>query len=309
MRAVLGILLLLGAAGAIFVAGWIQILLPPATYAVLFSKTGGLDPRVIPAGTFAWRWERVIPTNVTLFRFEVQPATVETSVRADLPSADAVAGMLPDAANLGYAATVSVTFAVRPGALPQLVADTGLTPERLPEWTAAAGAEVAAAALELLQRRGAAVVTQGLAAAEAELLDRLAARFPSLELLGIRVTDLRLPDLEIYERGRQAYLALLDVQYEARRAAVVDLAHERERERAVLEARLGALEVLREYGALLQEYPGLIQFLELQSDAGRDALLQLAEPVAEPAAEPAAEPVAAAEPAGAAEPAAPAGGP
>lgn len=288
MRAVLGILLLLGAAGAVFVAGWIQILLPHATYAVLFSKTGGLDPRVIPAGTFTWRWERVIPTNVTLFRFEIQPHSVESRVRGELPSAEAVAGMLPNSADLRYEATVTTTFTVRPEALPQLVADTGLTPERLPAWTAAVGADVAAAALELLQRRGAAAVMWDLAAAEAELLDLLAAGFPNLRLLGIRVTDLRLPDLEFYERGRQAYLALLDVQYEARRAAVVDLAHERERERAALEARRGALELLREYGALLQEYPVLLQFLELQSDAGRDTLLQLAAPAA------AAEPVGAA---------------
>ena len=150
MRAVLSILLLLGAAGAIFVAGWIQILLPHATYAVLFSKTGGLDPQVIPAGTFAWRWERVIPTNVTLFVFEVQPHSVETRLAGELPSAAAVAGVLPGTAELSYQATVTVTFSVRPGALPQLVADAGLTPERLPEWTEATGAELARAALELL---------------------------------------------------------------------------------------------------------------------------------------------------------------
>lgn len=282
MRAVLGILLLLAAAGAIFMAGWIQILLPHATYAVLFSKTGGLDPQVIPAGTFAWRWERVIPTNVTLYVFEVQPHSVETRLAGELPSAAAVAGVLPGTAELSYQATVTVTFSVRPGALPQLVADAGLTPERLPEWTAATGAELARAALELLPRGGAAAAVLEPGAAAAEIRDRLAARFPNLRLLGVRFSELRLPDLEIYERGRQAYLALADAQYEARRAAVIDLAVERERELASLEARRGALQVLREYGALLQEYPVLLQFLELQSDAGRDALLELAAPVAAP---------------------------
>lgn len=282
MRAVLGILVLLGVAGAIFVAGWIQLLLPHATYAVLFSKTGGLDRRVLAAGTFVWRWERVIPNNVMLFVFEVQPHTVETRVSGELPSADAVAGMLPGSADFHYQATVAVTFSVRPGALPQLVADAGLTPERLPQWTETQGADIAGAALELLQRRGAAAALLDAGATEAELLERLAAGFPNLQITGIRFTDLRLPDLEIYERGRQAYLALMDAQYEARRAAAIDLAGEFERDRAAQETRRAAAQVLREYGALLQEYPILIQFLALQSDAGRDAFLELPEPLAAP---------------------------
>ena len=126
MRALISILLLLGAAGAIFVAGWIQILLPPATYGVLFSKTGGYDSRVMQPGVFVWRWERLIPSNVTLFLFEVQPHSIATPISGELPSAAAVAGMLPGAAGAAdfrYQATVSVTFAVRPDALPVLVSD------------------------------------------------------------------------------------------------------------------------------------------------------------------------------------------
>ena len=280
MRALISILLLLGAAGAIFVAGWIQILLPPATYGVLFSKTGGFDPRVMVPGVFVWRWERVIPNNVTLFLFEVQPRSVTTPLTGELPSAEAVAGMLPGAAGAAdfrYQATVSVTFAVRPDALPALVADEGLTPEELNHWTEMKGAVVGRAALELLQRRAQATALANLAALEAEILDLLAARFPELQILDVRFIDLYLPDIEIYERGRQAYLELMDAQYEARRAAVIDLARERERGLAAQETRRAALQVLREYGMVLQEYPVLIQFLALQNGAGRDAFLNLPE--------------------------------
>jgi len=278
MRALISILLLFGAAGAIFVAGWIQILLPPATYGVLFSKTRGYDPRVMAPGVFVWRWERVIPNNVTLFLFEVQPHTIETPLNGELPSAEAVAGMLPGAAGAAdfrYQATVSVTFAVRPEALPALVSGAGLTPENLTHWTGMKGSAVGRAALELLQQRAQAAALSDLAALEAELLEPLAARFPELQVRDIRFTDLYLPDIEIYERGRRAYLELMDAQYEARRAAVVDLAHERERGLAAQETRRAALQVLREYGVVLQEYPILIQFLALQNGAGRDAFLDL----------------------------------
>ena len=278
MRALISILLLLGVAGVIFVAGWIQILLPPATYGVLFSKTGGFDPRVMAPGVFVWRWERVIPNNVTLFLFEVQPHSIETRLSGELPSAEAVASMLPGAAGAAdfrYRATVSVTFAVRPEALPALVSGAGLTPEDLNHWTEMKGTAMGRAALELLQRRAQATALTDLAALEAEILDPLAAGFPKLQVMGVRFSDLHLPDIEVYERGRRAYLELMDAQYEARRAAVIDLAQERERGLADQEARRAALQVLREYGVVLQEYPVLIQFLALQNDAGRDALVDL----------------------------------
>ena len=282
MRALISILLLLGVAGAIFVAGWIQILLPPATYGVLFSKTGGYDPEVMEPGVFVWRWERVIPNNVTLFLFEVQPHSIETRLSGELPSAAAVASMLPGAAGAAdfhYQAAVTVTFAVRPDALPVLVSDEGLTPEDLDHWTGMKGSAVGRAALELLQRRAQAAALADLAALEAEILAPLAAGFPELQVLGVRFRDLHLPDIEIYEHGRRAYLELMDAQHEARRAAVIDLAHERERGLAAQETRRAALQVLREYGMVLQEYPVLIQFLALQNGAARDALLNLPEPL------------------------------
>ena len=279
MKALISTLLLLAAAGAIFVAGWIQILLPHATYAVLFSKTGGLDPRVMAAGTFVWRWERVIPNNVTLFLFEVQPQSVATHLSGELPSAQAVASVLPDGADFHYQATVTVTFTVRPEALPQLVATEGLTPDTLADWTQTQGAAVGRAALELLQRRAQAAALQNAAALEAEVLDLLAAGFPRLQVLAVRFADLRVPDIEIYERGRRAYLALMDARYEARRAAAVDLAHERERGLVAQETRRAALQVLREYGVVLQEYPVLIEFLALRSGADRDAFLGLPAPL------------------------------
>ena len=279
MRALISILLLLGAAGAIFVAGWIQILLPPATYGVLFSKTGGFDPRVMAPGVFVWRWERVIPNNVTLFLFQVQPHSIATRLSGELPSAEAVAGMLPGAADFRYRATVTVTFAVRPEALPALVSGEGLTPDNLAHWTEMKGAAVGRAALELLQQRAEAAALSHQAELEAEILDPLAARFPNLQVHTVRFSDLRVPDIEIYERGRRAYLELIDAQYAARRAAVMDLAHERERGLATQETRRAALQVLREYGVVLQEYPILIQFLALQDAAGRDAFLELPVPL------------------------------
>ena len=275
MKALISILLLLGAAVTIFVAGWIQILLPAATYAVLFSKTGGFDSRVVAPGTFVWRWERLIPTNVTLFRFEVQPYSINSRISGELPSADAIASVLPGHTDFHYQVSVRVTFAVRPEALPELVAAEGLTRDTLADWTRTQADAIGRAAVELVQRRGQTTALPDLTALETELLAPLAERFPDLDIRAVRFAELRLPDLEIYERARGAYLALLEAQQEARRAAVAELAYDRERDLADQEAQRAALQVLREYGVVLQEYPVLIQFLALQNGADRNTFLAL----------------------------------
>ena len=275
MKGLIGIIVLLGIAGTIFVAGWIQILLPPATYAVLFSKTGGYDPRVIEPASFSWRWERVIPSNVTLYFFPVQPATVATPIRGQLPSAQTVASVLPGTADFAYRATVTVTFAVRPDALPGLVAEQGLLPEALPAWTHAKGEAIAHAAFERAQRGDVAGALPNLAAVEERVTGALAEQFPAVQIREVRFADLQLPDLELYQRARRAYLALLEARYEARRAAALTLAEDRERGVAAVEARRDALAVLSEYGRVLEEYPILVQFLSLQSDAGRDSFIDL----------------------------------
>ncbi len=274
MKGLIAIIVLLGIAGTIFVAGWIQILLPPATYAVLFSKTGGFDPRVIAPGTFAWRWERVIPGNVTLFLFDVQPASITTRISGELPSADAVASVLPGDVDFRYQATITVTFSVRPEALPQLVEMEGMLPESLPEWTRAQAETIADAAVELMQRDSRTTGLPDLALDTAEIA-LLNDRFRDVEVRAVRLDDVRPPDLELYQQARHSYMALLDARYEARRLAASNLAAQRERDVAALEARRDALEVLREYGVVLQQYPVLIQFLALQNDAGRDAFIEL----------------------------------
>jgi len=275
MKGLISIIVLLGVAGTIFVAGWIQILLPAGTYAVLFSKTGGYDASVVAPGTFAWRWERVIPGNVTLYSFAVQPATVATPIRGRLPSADTVASVLPGNVDFGYQATVTVVFTVRPDALPHLVATEGLLPDALPAWTQAKGEAIAHAAFEHVQRADLAAALPDLATVESRVAGALAEQFPAVEVREVRFADLRLPDMELYQRARRAYLALLEARHDARRAAARNLAEERERGVAAAEARRDALQVLREYGQVLEEYPILIQFLALQSDDGRASFIDL----------------------------------
>ena len=175
-------------------------------------------------GVFVWRWERVIPNNVTLFLFELQPHSIETRLSGELPSAEAVAGMLPGAADFRYQATVTVTFAVRPEALPELVSGQGLTPEDLAQWTEMQGIAVGRAAWSCCSGVPRPRHWRTWPRAKRRSSTRWLPGFRICRYLHVRFSDLRLPDIEIYERARRAYLELMDAQYEARRAAVIDLA-------------------------------------------------------------------------------------
>ena len=269
---VLLVILLLGAAVAVFVAGWIQILLPPATYAVVFSKTHGFHPDVIKPGAFSWRWERVIPTNVTLFLFELQPYSSVTRSSGELPSAAAIATVLPTRADFQFDVSIVTTFTIRPEALPALVESQVLAPQTLPEWNARTGDAVARAARELLQSKPAAALLN-LTALENEIAAALVSQFPQIDLIALQFAEVRVPDLELYERARAAYLALLDAQDEARLAAVAALAYQRETGLADRQAQRDALAVLREYGEVFEQYPMLLQFLALPAGAEVGALL------------------------------------
>lgn len=136
MRALLIAIVVIAVAATVFAAGWTQIQLPPSTCAVLFTRTRGFHPEVLKAGHFSWSWERVIPTNATLFLFDLQPQAFTVRSSGVLPSGAELATVLPAPADFSFDVTVVVTLAVRPEVLPSLMETEGLTPETLPEWSA-----------------------------------------------------------------------------------------------------------------------------------------------------------------------------
>ena len=262
MKALLTAILLIAVAAYVFVAGWTQIVLPPSTSAVLFTKTSGYHSEVLRAGEFSWSWERVIPYNATLFLFDLQPQTFTIQSSGVLPSGADLAAVLPSATDFSFDITIVLTLAVRPEALPALLETQGLTPADLPDWTARYAETIGAAAREMLQRQPATALLD-LTALEAEIAEALEMRFPTIELAALRITNVRLPDLELYQHARAIYLGLLDAQDEARRAAVTALAAQREAALTHQQAQFEILDVLRAYGELLEQHPVLLDFLAL----------------------------------------------
>ena len=117
-------------------------------------------------------------------------------------------------------------------------------------------------ARELLQRQPADALLD-LTSLESEIAEALRARFPLVDLLALQFAEVRLPDLELYERARATYFALLDAQDEARRAAIAAVAPQREAALAQHQVQRDILDTLNAYGELLEQRPVLLEFLSL----------------------------------------------
>jgi hypothetical protein len=244
---------------AAFLVGWLQLALEPDTFGVISIRGGGFDPVVVRPRGFTWRWQRLVPKMLVLYRFSLAPRLAELPVSGTLPSGAVYATLVPELPDFGYELHVTVRYRAKPEALPRLAERDGLRPEGLADWYRTADADLARQVSETALSSEA-PDAPGVAA---DIIARLPGRVPDLELLNVAPTVSRMPDRALYARLRSLYFAALDARQDALVAAAGRL--------AVLEAEAQIDEqkhqqnaaVLERYGKLLDEHPGLIQFLFL----------------------------------------------
>ena len=255
MKPFLILLVLIILAGAVFLLGWIQILLPADTYAVVFTKTGGFDDKLISPGTFAWRWEKLIPTNMTLYTFHLTSYRTDITIKGELPSGEAYASIITGKPDFSYAITYSLSVRIVPEKLPELVESHALRPDQLESWYRIEAAKVAQQVSNVIVRLKDPDILYSPENLTVYLQDVLFLQDAYLEMVDLVPTSLDLPDNELYDQAKQTYFKLLEAQENAKIEAIVNRETERERERH-------ALEVLAEYGRLLSEYPVLLEFID-----------------------------------------------
>lgn len=259
MKIAITLLTILALAAAAFFVGWVELALPPGTYGVAFTKSGGWDEEAIAPGGVTWRWERLIPTNMTLHLFDLAPREVQRRVAALLPSAEVYAaeiGIDPEA--LSYDLGVTVRLQLRAEHLAPLAAGAELRPDTLTAWFDQAAAAAADAAADALLSQESAAVVVNPRSLEEGVLRRLAARFPELEIIDVELVPYSVPDPDIYRHAKAAFDERVDTQQRARLAVVADLAFVREQ--AAQHAELLAM-----LGSTLAEFPELVDLLSRSS--------------------------------------------
>lgn len=257
---IISLFLLLIVASVAFYFGWIQFLIPDTGHAVVFSRTSGWEPDVVEPGTFQWRWERLLPTNMTLHIYELESQWVQISTEGSLPSSQVYRTVLEDNPDFSYSVEGSLRFRILPERLPVLSQDDGLRPDSIDAYYEELTERVRAEAQGFITEQivsGEQLIPPGLVADA--LSDHLSQRFGSLEISAVTISSIVAPDFDLYEQARSLYL---DVA-EADRDAVSSLANERALRRNRSEQMQQAL---RSYGELLTEYPVLLEYFELGMD-------------------------------------------
>ena len=125
------LLFLIIAGGVVFYFGWIQIQIPAEGYGVFFSKTNGYEDDVIQPGEFVWRWQRLIPTNVTIHVFQPEVKEHTVTVKGELPSGPLYAEFLRGEPDFSWQSEIYTRFTINPESLPSLVKNESITAENL----------------------------------------------------------------------------------------------------------------------------------------------------------------------------------
>jgi hypothetical protein len=240
---------------AAFLVGWLPLRVEPGTYAVIVTKTGGVDPVVVAPGSFRWSAAAFLPTNLRLVTFA--PAMTERRLEAEgeLPSAKAYGAFMAGEPDFSYSVSARLVAAPKPEALPELYERWGVRDdEGLASWLAS---EMDLAAAELRASLG---VSRDILAEldESSLALAISAAHPLLDVRGVRLSASRMPDARLYAEARRLYGAYVERFASSLEAALAE-ASTRAAEDQV------RLDVLARYGELLERYPALVDYLAIQA--------------------------------------------
>ena len=258
---VLLILIIIGGAG--FFLGWTHLTIPPGSYGVMRSKTHGLDNKVIRDGEFRWLWYKLLPTNVKISVYTIEPVKRTISTSGRLSSGDVYAALAGLDADFSWGISGELSFSINPDNLPQLSErenfsdDAGLrqAEERLAE-------RIESFALQRLKayaegdddKKMESII---LAGSLPELNSDIQSAFPEIENLNCTIQVTRYPDYALYQSVKALYREYLAHQNTVLNQDITGEAEKR------IDMRI-RLDELARYGELLTKYPILLQYLALE---------------------------------------------
>lgn len=263
-------------AGVCFFFGWMNLFVPADAYGVMVTKTGGYDQELIrPDSDLIWRWENIIPTNMTLFIFKTEVYSSKIQISGKFPSAE-VYSQLDKKADFSFNIDIALAFRFNETYLVSLVKDENLTPESLPKWYASKADQLTSEIytfLLTLKTEEDLLLLINLKDLEKKMIIQLQENHPELKITqATPLSPLNLPDPELYLLSKSQYLEVL----KARKDYEIELI---ERQKAAIGQRdfdfqraQSRLNQLKEYGELLNKYPILLRFLYIEKLSGQDLL-------------------------------------
>lgn len=250
------LLFLLIVAGVVFFIGWIQFLIKPGTCGIMTSKTGGLYPKPIVYGEFFWRWERLLPTNVSITLYPLQSYEYDKQISGSLPSADVYSRQVEPKPDFSYSFDFHFTFSVEPQQIYDLVNSKTIenSKDSLKQHLDKT-AELAAHAVSewfISNKNSVNLVTPTVLTNEqvSSVLQNLSREFTGITVVSVEIKKARIPDLAIYESAKRTFSAYEDELNS-------NLSELAKQQATVLAETDNEMKRLEKFASLLEQYPQL----------------------------------------------------
>lgn len=246
--------LFLALAAFLFYRGWIQ--LPEGRYALIYTKNGGYDATLTPPGQFVWRWENLIPENLSIRLVDFPLKTLETTLTGELPSGNIYGDFINQDEAFSIEAKVKYSYRLIPEKAPLAKNTASENPfENLYE---AYEGRVRREILAYLQKNGT-LALEKPAEAEQKLMEKIQKGDGIFKIENLELKKLILPDPELYREAKSLYLEHME--------EMIRVKTEKKKEDVLLLSNTEVkMEILREYGKVLSEYPVLLDYFELDKN-------------------------------------------
>ena len=205
----------------VFYIGWITFMIKPGYCAVMTSKTCGVFEKPIVAGAFTWRWERLLPTNVTIETFDLTPYKTSQTVAGELPAAKLYKDYAASNADFSYNIKFNIGMSISPEQILKLYKENIIkNNEDLQEYYGNRAKVAAGLIADSIIKKNTGTVVSPSALTESEVLEIIMSRkgeFEGIAFSMIEVSDCRIPDIEVYNKAKKSYddfLAMLNLKLE-----------------------------------------------------------------------------------------------
>lgn len=264
---VFSILLLILLGGAAFLFGYLPLWIGAGEYAVILTKTNGWNHPVVAPGEFVWSWQALFPTNLKLFPFTLERRQVRLDIQEELPSGVLYAAYSEGGADFSYRVSVDLNYRLRPEPLPEEFSalydeEDEIDSEGL---LRDAYAETEMRIERILKDTAATLIESGDFGLTSDAFRQRLSRtiedeMPEIEAVELMIDEYQFPDLDLYRRAKENYLAFADRSHEITMGTISEAASTRA-------AETSRIEILKEYGRLLEEYPILMEYFS-KSEGG-----------------------------------------
>jgi hypothetical protein len=247
----------------VFLLGWAQISVPPASYGVIISKTHGFDPLPVQSGQFRWIWYKLIPTNVQIPVFRLEKTQSTINVSGTLPSSENYAVFAGFGVNFDWELNLTLSFTMNSNKLVDIISKHNIvSQEALDAYQLEIVHGIEAIIIRTLSSSDIDIsrVENILAGNPDKELDDLVYRqYPEITGFSMRVHNAKIPNFALYRSARQLYAEYLAKQHEYISSSLNQKAENH------IEAQI-RFDELERYGQLLTKYPILLQYITMEKE-------------------------------------------